>query len=154
MDGHTLLGRADLDGEHEQLFAHLALLEAAGDAELGALLARFATEARAHFAHEDALMAGADFPTRDCHLQEHADVLASLGAVHRLVEEGDLAVGRRVVRELVRWLPEHIAALDHALAQWLFRRASGGARVVLQPRRAGGAGGTGLPAPASERATA
>ena len=130
-----LLGRGDVDGEHARLFARLERLENCSDADLPARLREFTADARTHFDHEDRLMADGDFPTRDCHLQEHAAVLASLTAVITRLDSGEIALARRLVRELRRWLPEHIRALDHALVQWLFRRETGGARLVLTPIR-------------------
>src|SRR4051812_31219852 len=81
---NTALGRADLDGDHDRLFALLAALQACRDADLGSRLADFGAEAKAHFAHEDRLMESADFATKDCHVQEHAAVLASLAEVRDL----------------------------------------------------------------------
>jgi len=135
MPDYGLLGRSDMDGDHGRLFMRLAALEGCSDVDLSARLSEFAAEARAHFDHEDRLMADGDFPTRDCHLQEHAAVLASLADVQVLLAAGNTNIVRHLVRELRHWLPEHIGALDHALAQWLFRRETGGARLVLHPAR-------------------
>jgi hemerythrin-like metal-binding protein len=130
------LGQAELDDDHDGLFRHLALLEACSDAELPASLAVFALELDRHFEREDRLMAEGDFATRDCHLDEHAAVLASIAEVQVLVDRGEVVVARRLTRELRRWLPEHIEALDHALSQWLFRCKTGGVRLVMRARQA------------------
>lgn len=127
-----VLGSDVLDNDHDELFDMITLLRRASEDEFFAQLSVLRHKAQLHFAFEDAQMATGDFPTRQCHLDEHAAVLASIDEVVQLVEKGDLLVGHRLAFELERWFPAHIEALDQALTQWLFKRATGGNAVVFR----------------------
>jgi len=127
-----VLGSDVLDNDHDELFDMITLLRRAGEGEFVAQLSVLRQKVQLHFAFEDAQMARGDFPTRQCHLDEHAAVLASIDEVVQLVAKGDLLVGQRLAVELERWLPAHIEALDQALTQWLFKRDTGGNAVVFR----------------------
>ena len=120
------------DPAHDALAAQIEALASAADDAIAPALATFERLAAEHFAEEDALMQDVRFASRDCHLDEHAAVLASVRQVRSMLAEGHREVARRLVRELARWLPEHVAALDAQLEQALFRQAhGGGTRLVL-----------------------
>ena len=126
-----VLGSDVLDNDHDELFGMITLLRRASEGEFVAQLSVLRHKAQLHFAYEDAQMACGDFPTRQCHLDEHAAVLASIEEVLQLVAKGDFLVGQRLAVELEHWFPAHIEALDQALTQWLFKCATGGGNAVV-----------------------
>ena len=80
-------------------------------------------------------MHASNFPPRDCHIDEHAKVLASVSEVREaLQQEGDVALCRELALALQDWFPGHVQHLDSALATWMVQRTHG-ARPVLFRRR-------------------
>ena len=127
-------GHARLDEDHEALFALCGACESAEDAQLESALLDLQARFTEHFAEEDALMAGEDFSSRQCHLDEHAAVLQSFVDVVAALRSGEREAARRMARALSDWLPEHIDALDRHLAKFLFQRRTGGAPLLLRRR--------------------
>ena len=72
------------------------------------------------------------FPASECHVNEHAVVLASLRGVKERLAQGDTAVCRRLALELARWFPGHADYLDSALAHWMCKQRLGGKPVVVR----------------------
>lgn len=77
-------------------------------------------------------MTETEFPARDCHMTEHAAVIASVREVRALVEAGNANIARSLAAELARWFPGHADYLDSALAHWMFKRLHGGKPIVLR----------------------
>ena len=102
------------------------------DAALPAALDAFAAHAEAHFAQENAWMDLDGFPARDCHVDEHDKVLASVRDVQQLLAEGDTEVVRELAVALQDWFPGHADYMDSALALWMVKRAHGGAPLVFR----------------------
>jgi hemerythrin-like metal-binding protein len=130
-DGYTL-GYAPMDDIHREFVDAVAAVQRANDAELLARLDDLAAHLTEHFRQEDQWMRDTDFPPRDCHIDEHAAVMASMHGVRALVAEGDLANGRRLAQALADWFPGHATHLDSALAHWMFKRRFGGKPVVIR----------------------
>ncbi|HEY2257385.1 MAG TPA: hemerythrin domain-containing protein [Variovorax sp.] len=114
-----LLGYPPLDEVHREFVECLNALHAASDADLPERLEAFARHARSHFAQEDRWMTETVFPPRECHMDEHAAVLASLGEVQQQVAAGHCAEARRLAGALSDWFPKHTAHLDSALSHWM-----------------------------------
>jgi hemerythrin len=129
-----LLGHGAIDEEHQAFLREAAALHAASDEELPARLAAVAALATAHFAQEDRWMRETGFPAADCHIDEHAAVLATLNGVRARLAQGDTAVVREVAGALLAWFPPHVVHLDSALAHWLNKRRFGGKPVVVRRR--------------------
>lgn len=132
-----LLGYPAMDATHAEFVACVAALQNAEDAQLVDCLEAFAAHAVAHFAQEELWMQTTGFPAAQCHIDEHAAVLASVREVQALLVDADNGPRRfRIVRdltaELVRWFPGHADYLDAALSHWMSKRAHGGAPVVLR----------------------
>lgn len=142
-----LLGFAPMDRCHAEFVDVVAALQAAPDAELPARLAAVRAHLQSHFAQEDEWMTATGFPARECHVGEHAAVLASVAQVEVLLSRGDTATCRRLADELARWFPGHADVMDAALAHWMCKRRHGGKPLVF--RRSLGAGGQ-PPAPSSK----
>lgn len=127
-----MLGYAPIDGVHEEFVELLGRLQSADDAALPALLDQFAQHCVQHFDTENAWMRETEFPPRECHIDEHAAVLQSVQEVQRLLAEGDVAICRELVAQLVDWFPKHADQLDSALAHWMTQKRLGGKPVVIR----------------------
>jgi len=127
-----LLGYPQMDAVHQEFVAILGRMDVAPDAALPALLEELAAHTRTHFEMENTWMVDSAFPPRECHIDEHAAVMQSIDDVRQLLERGDTAVCRRLVRELIRWFPSHADHLDSALAHWISKQRTGGKPVVLR----------------------
>lgn len=127
-----LLGHAEMDETHREFVDLVNALLTVDDAELGHALAAFAAHAEAHFAQENEWMEKNDFPPRDCHIDEHNKVLASVREVQQQLAEGDVAIVRDLAKALMDWFPEHADYLDSALATWLVKRTHAGAPLILR----------------------
>jgi hemerythrin-like metal-binding protein len=147
-----VLGHGPIDATHREFVALVGALQSAPDERLGALLDALDAHARRHFGDEDRWMRETDFPPRDCHIDEHAAVLRSIGEVREHVAAtGDPSEARRLADALAGWFPGHADWLDSALAHWLCKRAYGGKPVIVRrdlrasPRPAADEGGAGAP---------
>ena len=89
-----LLGHAPLDDMHREFVEVVAALQAAPDADLPAALARVTEHLVAHFAQEDDWMQTTGYPATECHVNEHAAVLATAREMPALLAAGrtDLAL--------------------------------------------------------------
>ena len=121
-----------MDDTHKEFVALLDALLGCEDPEFRERLEAFERHAVTHFAEEDAWMERTDFPPKDCHIDEHAAVMASVKAVFEQVKAGDYAEGRRLARALADWFPGHAFHLDSALSHWMCKRAFGGKPVVIK----------------------
>jgi hemerythrin-like metal-binding protein len=127
-----LLGYGPIDDEHREFVLSVHAIQTANDDQMLARLDAFAEHARDHFELENKLMVDTEFPARDCHIDEHAAVMKSVGQVREVVAAGDFDEGRRLAAELERWFPGHADYLDSALAQWMCKRSMGGKPVVVR----------------------
>lgn len=127
-----LLGYGPMDSTHEEFVQCVAALQRATDDELPTALASFADHAQRHFSEEDRWMEQTQFPARECHIDEHAAVLKSVGEVQALLAQGNTQVCRRLAQELANWFPGHADYLDSALAAWMCKQRLGGKPVVIR----------------------
>lgn len=125
------LGYAPIDAVHADFERLVAAARAADDANLHARLQEVHAHLVEHFGQEDAWMRDHAFPAADCHIDEHAKVLASAAEVLPLVAQGRLDVGRSFLTALADWFPGHADYLDSALAAWLCKRQYGGRPVAI-----------------------
>ena len=124
-------GHGSIDTEHDELLNLATGIQRVPDDEFAAAFDQLQARFAEHFASEDALMDTEDFSSRQCHLDEHAAVLQSFEQTSRLLHEGKLLPARKMARQLIAWLPEHVDALDRQLAKFLFMRETGGAPILL-----------------------
>jgi hemerythrin len=131
-DESLVMGVAELDREHRELFARLdALLEAirrgSSRDEVTHTLAYLREYVVKHFAGEEQLMVSVAFPGLARHRDEHLAFtrdFAGLEEEHRR----DGATTSLVVRVnvwLTGWLREHIYRTDRELAEFVRARAGG-----------------------------
>lgn len=129
---HYALGHPGIDDCHREFVSCVdALLHATDDA-IPTMLEAFSQHARQHFAQEQHWMDSGDYPARDCHVDEHQRVLASLNEVQAQVMLGERQIARELAQALRDWFPGHAEHMDSALAHWLVRRAFGGAPLVFR----------------------
>jgi hemerythrin len=102
------------------------------DDEMAVRLDAFARHAENHFSDELKWMKATDFPSTDCHDDEHNAVLKSVREVQAVVAQGRIPVARDLAQELVRWFPGHADYMDSALAHWVIKKRHGGAPIVLR----------------------
>ena len=95
-DDRYLVGHQAMDDTHREFVDLVNAMLRAGDGDFAAALDAFARHAEEHFASEQRLMERYGFPPRDCHVDEHERVLASVREVRSLVAAGDVARGPRV----------------------------------------------------------
>lgn len=121
-------GDAKLDGRHQELFRRADRLVGAasgGPADVAPLLHSLRTHAAETFALEEAWMIDEGYPGLVRHKAEHdrfLEDLLQLGEDHE--RHGPDAFGAGATRWLSRWLAEHGAATDAALARVFARRKS------------------------------
>ena len=131
-----MLGDPVLDREHHDFAQLVSALADSTQADAATKLDALRALATSHFAHEDAELARVGGPNAQCHLDEHAAVLQSLGQVRAMIETTpDMLLCHRLVAELQRWLPEHVQAMDAGLATSLTQTRLGGAPLVLHRRQ-------------------
>jgi hemerythrin len=133
------LGDAQIDADHCELQRLIDLLAFAQPAEWPELLRLLRDHASRHFALEDGELREMKDGNAKCHLDEHAAVLASLQEVAEEIASAPDTMARRhmmsrLIAELKRWLPEHVQAMDAAVASFRAKRRLGGVPVVLRRR--------------------
>jgi hemerythrin len=127
-----LLGYTPMDGIHREFVDLVGKANAAADDELPACFTAVAEHLERHFREEKEWMETTAFPHTGCHVDEHNAVLNSMSQVSALLaKDGNLAVARSILAELVRWFPGHADYMDSALAQWMVKRVHGGAPLVF-----------------------
>lgn len=127
-----LLGFGEMDATHREFVEVVQGLLNADASTMPQCVQAFIDHAQKHFGEEDAWMRETAFPAADCHIDEHAQVMASAVEVLARAQAGDVATARRFAEELTRWFPGHADYLDSALAAWMVKRRHGGKPVVLR----------------------
>ena len=126
------LGFAEMDDTHLEFVDLVDTLLTCGDAAVPAALRALGAHLEHHFEEERQWMLRAAFPSAQCHLDEHAEVLKSFGEVDEVVREGRLDVARAFARALAGWFPEHTQAMDMGLAKWMVKQRLGGEPLVIR----------------------
>jgi hemerythrin len=129
-----LLGFTPMDDVHEEFYEVVLRLVTCTDTNALAAIEEFEKHAISHFAQEDEWMRTTNFPPRDCHIEEHAAVLRSVGEVKAALEAGQINAGgvHDFGLHLSGWFPGHADYLDSALAAWMTKQTMGGKPVVLR----------------------
>jgi len=133
-DPKLLVGNAEIDGQHQELFHRVdqllhALQMGSVTAEVERVMAFVGDYVHLHFRQEEALMQRTGYPDRRTHAAEHLELIHSFVALKQQLgktgptPEFAAALGAT----LVDWLKEHIATTDTALGTWLSSHPQGGA---------------------------
>ena len=125
------LGYEPMDHIHEEFVDLLGQLQSGRDLELAGLMDQLIVHVKSHFDEEDKWMVETEFPPRECHIEQHQQVLASILEVRELLNQDRFDICRDLTRALVDWFPGHATHLDSALAHWMFKRKFGGKPVVI-----------------------
>ena len=141
-DDRYLLGHGPIDETHREFVVLVDALLTVDDAALVSALDAFARHAQEHFAQENRWMDAGGYPARDCHVEEHDKVLASVREVQEELAAGNVALVRELAVALRDWFPGHADYMDSALAQWLVKRRHAAAPLVF--RRPAAKAGDGL----------
>ena len=129
------LGYDPMDDIHDEFLELLALLQEASDEQLPERLEQMENHLKSHFGEEDSWMEKSEFPPRQCHMDEHAEVLKSVAEVRVLLAEGDTEVCRSLTLALAEWFPGHTSHLDSALAHWMAKDKLKGKPMVFKPMK-------------------
>ena len=127
-----LLGYAPMDRTHQEFVTLVGDLLSAENDELSTVLEAFACHAARHFGDEEQWMLSSDFPPRDCHIDEHNKVLASLNEVREELSQGNFDIVRSFAEALVDWFPAHADYMDSALAAWMVKKDFNGKPLVFR----------------------
>lgn len=127
----VVLGFSQMDDIHHEFELLLQQAQNSLDEELPAHITAVREHLQMHFETEDKWMIETDFPAKDCHILEHADVLRSAQEVANLMRDGNMAVGRSFLSALEAWFPAHADYLDSALAHWMFSRQVKKAKPIV-----------------------
>lgn len=134
-------GHPGMDATHQDSVALVHAAARAVPADVDPLLERLERHCTAHFEEERELMVRHAFPAAECHVAEHAAVLASIGEVRALHDRAHRCVTtQRLAHSLAEWFEGHLAHLDSALAQWVVRCTHGGTPVVFRRNEARASG--------------
>ena len=118
-----------IDTLHENFLAALGGLSSAPDTDFADRYQDFVKQAEAAFRVEEDWMEQLDLPVIKTHREQHARVLGALHHVYSRIQDGDLTVGREVVKRLLpRWFIMHMSTMDAALASAILasgRRSAG-----------------------------
>lgn len=106
-----------IDRMHKDFLQALGGLCATRDCDFIDRYQDFVRQAEEAFRVEEEWMEQLDLPVIKSHREQHARVLGALHHVYSRILDGDLEVGREVVKRLLpRWFILHISTMDAALA--------------------------------------
>ena len=131
-DDRYLVGQQSIDDTHQEFVELVNAMLDANPESIPATMEELVRHVEDHFALEERLMEQYAFPARECHVEEHEKVLASVREVHVLVAAGDTGVAVELAEALAGWFPGHSDYMDSALAAWVVKKTAGGAPLVLR----------------------
>lgn len=115
-----LTGLQTIDDWHQSVMQLASQLVHCHDYEVPDIYRTMLSVLEQTFGQEQRLMEEFQFPAIQCHLEQHARVLATLHHLHPAVMNGEHAIARRVGGELLpEWFQLHIATQDAALGVWV-----------------------------------
>lgn len=127
-----LLGHESMDAMHREFVDVVGCLQAANNEMLTKRLSDVMAHLEQHFQEEETWMRSTGYPAIECHVAEHAAVLASGREVTIALANGNTALCRRYADELANWFPGHADYLDAPLAQWLTHKRFGAVPIVFK----------------------
>ena len=130
------LGDPALDQDHLELQRLIEALQRAPAADVPGVMEALQAHAAKHFELEDSELRRLGGANAQCHLDEHAAVLRSLAEVRAALVQPEQPPDmiRRLVQELLRWLPEHVQAMDAGIATVRTQERLGGAPIQITRR--------------------
>lgn len=113
------LGYAEMDDTHREFVDLLNRLGDAADADVLATMDQFIAHTEAHFGQEDRWMDELNFPPRQCHQGEHANVLQIIREVRTRIANGETHYGKTLADALAEWFEHHAGTMDTMLAYYI-----------------------------------
>jgi hemerythrin len=113
-----------IDADHMRLFAladglHAALAQNSDKSDLRDRLAALIDHTRAHFAREERIMLGCDYPGIAAHRAEHEDLTGTALRIQRHFLMDRSRLRAETLRSLKEWLARHIETSDRLLGEHL-----------------------------------
>lgn len=106
-----------MDELHALFLSSLNALSDVPDSEFESRYADFLRQTEQAFAIEEDWMEERDLPFLQSHREQHARVLGALHHVYARIMDGDLCIGRDVIKRLLpRWFELHASTMDAVLA--------------------------------------
>ena len=111
------LGDAEIDTQHQQLFAMAnEFLEAEGKEALTLCAMKLYKHTREHFTQEEALMRRLQVPRLDAHVEWHNNMITRLNAISLSIQS-DTVREQDLINLMTEWAERHIVVQDAELAQ-------------------------------------
>jgi hemerythrin len=111
-----LLGVPVMDDAHKALLDELQRLSDASDEQFSSGFFALIDALERDFEEEEALIKSINLPDPQYHRADHARALNALLHVSPRVRQGDIAAGRKVLKQLPQWFLNHLSTLDLMLA--------------------------------------
>lgn len=127
-----LTGHHKMDLIHGEFYELLKQLRQASQADAAPALMALIEHCKDHFGQEDRWMRETNYSVGDCHIKEHAEVLASLEEVHSRLCNDDHRALPHLIEALESWFPGHVQHLDSSLAHWLAKQQWNAQPIVFR----------------------
>jgi hemerythrin-like metal-binding protein len=124
-----LLGRADIDAQHQRLFQladklHEAMSAGKGSDVLAKTLGDLIDYTKLHFAAEEKLMQDSRYPDFAAHKAQHDKLTARVVEFQKNFGTGKSSMTIQLLQFLKDWLSHHIGETDRKVAQHLRTKAA------------------------------
>jgi hemerythrin len=116
------LGDAEIDAQHQQLFAMAnAFLEAQGKTALTLCAMVLYKHTRQHFEAEEVMMRKLHVPSLEAHVEWHNTMITRLNAISQSIQSDTLRE-QDLISLMTEWAHTHILVQDAELAQFLAKQ--------------------------------
>lgn len=129
-----LVGHGAIDETHREFVDLVNDLRRCLPEDATRQLLRLKEHVLSHFETEEQLMRQFNYPSLDCHSDEHAKVVHAIDQVLQRLQTGLLALSKvhGLAQALMDWFPGHITYMDSALSAWLSKQRFSAAPIVLR----------------------
>lgn len=118
------VGNADIDREHQQLFALLddfyqGIKEGSPKLKLQELIQGLLDYTNVHFTREEQYMQRINYPNLEHHRQQHQVFINKANEFYDKITNGKLILSLEVTNFLKNWLVQHIKGADQNYARYV-----------------------------------
>ena len=122
-----LIGNAQIDAEHEELFRlinefHGLWSENRKQEDIARVLNRLVAYTQIHFQHEEQIMAAAGYPKLEDHQNVHVAMVETIFKLQQSFEDKGLHLEMDTMKFVKAWLVEHILENDYLFRDYLARK--------------------------------
>jgi hemerythrin-like metal-binding protein len=89
---------------------------------LASLLAQMTQYTLYHFAHEEELMAAAEYPQMQAHVRQHDELRETARRFAERFERGEIAMTIELTLFLSQWIRQHTMTTDRQMGEYLNAR--------------------------------